>query len=68
MDFALQHANAGTIAQTNSYGVAIEAHHVQILNNKIHDNSGHDIGGGDYVVIAGHDVCGNGNWTVLKTW
>jgi hypothetical protein len=54
MAFALQHANDGTIPQTNSYGVAIGSHHVQILNNTIHDNSGHGIGGGgDYVVIAG---------------
>ena len=68
MDFALQHANDGTIPQTNSYGVAIEAHHVQILNNKIHDNSGHGIGGGgDYVVISGNNVYGNGNWSPYAT-
>ena len=68
MAFALQHANDGTIPQTNSYGVGIESHHVQILNNSIHDNSGHGIGGGgDYVTIAGNDVYGNGNWSPYAT-
>src|SRR5262249_3693971 len=68
MSFALQHANDGLMPQTNSYGVAIESHHVQILNNSIHDNSGHGIGGGgDYVVIAGNDVYGNGNWSPQAT-
>jgi hypothetical protein len=68
MAFALQHARDGTIPQNNSYGVAVESHHVQILNNTIHDNSGHGIGGGgDYVVIAGNDVYGNGNWSPYAT-
>jgi hypothetical protein len=68
MSFALQHANDGTIPQTNSYGVAIESHHVQILNNTIHDNSGHGIGGGgDYVVISGNNIYGNGNWSPYAT-
>jgi len=68
MAFALQHANDGTIPQTNSYGVGIESHHVQILNNSIHDNSGHGIGGGgDYVTIGGNDVYGNGNWSPYAT-
>src|SRR5262249_53615874 len=66
MDFALQHANDGAIPQTNSSGVAIGSvsHHVQILNNAIHDNSGPGIGGDvDYVVIAGNDIYGNSNWS-----
>ena len=68
MDFALQHAQDGTIPQTNSYGVGIGSHHVRILDNKIHDNSGHGIGGGgDYVVISGNEVYGNGNWSPYAT-
>ena len=68
MDFALQHAQDGTIPQTNSYGVGIGSHHVRILDNNIHDNSGHGIGGGgDYVVISGNEVYGNGNWSPYAT-
>src|SRR5262249_12613435 len=70
MDFALQHAHDGAIPQTNSSGVAIGSvsHHVQILNNAIHDNSGPGIGGDvDYVVIAGNDIYGNSNWSPYAT-
>jgi hypothetical protein len=70
MDFALQHAHDGAIPQTNSSGVAIGSvsHHVQILHNAIHDNSGPGIGGDvDYVVIAGNDIYGNSNWSPYAT-
>jgi hypothetical protein len=68
MAFALQHANDGTIPQTNSDGLAIESHHVQILNNTIHDNSGHGIGGGgDYATISGNNIYANGNWSPYAT-
>ena len=44
------------------------ANHVRILDNQIYDNSGHGIGGGgDYVVISGNNVYGNGNWSPYAT-
>ena len=66
--FALHHAHDGTIPDQQLRRWHRLPHHLRILDNKIHDNRGHGIGGGgDYVVISGNDVYGNGNWSPYAT-
>lgn len=65
-DFIQAHKTDGSQPGNNEYGMGVGSHHIRLRNNKVHDNSGIG-GGGDYIVLDGNEVYGNGNWSPYAT-